>query len=765
MRFSGVRKIISAALFLLSSCRYITAQNSPVAINITPSSVSLSAGETTTFSASVSGTNVPAVQWSLMPPMGTILNGSYTAPSTVSSPVGVLVLATSVADGTKVASATVWLVPGVGATTVSTAIVPGRVTLQPAQVQQFAALLGAATAAGVRWSLNPNLGSISSSGLYTAPATIFHDQSVTLTATAVSNPSVTASALITFSAPAPAPVPVPSLPIPDPPPPVPVPGSGIVPPMTYNAISDTVPRAEGPAPQLGPSNSVYIDPDFGTRILRVSDQNSIPGKPNLDIMGAAGWQSQFNADSTRFFVNSGDGGTYFYQFDPAAFRASLIMDPKNPKQPLQVGFGFVNGFSYQDPNIVYGMTNGLTNHAIMRYDFSSNRATIVANVDSFLPAADRNWSGYSQSVYNDYSDANFAAVANGYVVVYNKPSNQAALINLANSTFQPFNSQTFVPMAGILPLPSLIHGVQIDKSGRYVAISYSDRVDSNIYVDLQTGSWMNDPYCHRVMGFGDVVVNCGNQAGNDSDGFYRASLSNPAQRIFLAQNPGGPNRWNTDAHPSWNNARPNMALPFLADLRMMSPSIFPARAWDDELIAVATDGSNKVWRFAHMHAVQTGYYYTVPFARISPDGQYALINSNWGGTLGIASDIQGNYTGLPVDQKRVDIFLVELNQRYSAAPVDTTPPGAPLFPAGIDGNGNISGTINLTATSSDNVGVVAMRYAVDGNWRPEIIGPPFTFTLDTTSLSNGYHLVAAYARDAQNNVSLSKIIGFVVNNR
>ena len=205
-----------------------------------------------------------------------------------------------------------------------------------------------------------------------------------------------------------------------------------------------------------------------------------------------------------------------------------------------------------------------------------------------------------------------------------------------------------------------------------------------------------------------------------------------------------------------------MALPFITDVRMISPSIFPTRAWDDELIAVATDGSNQVWRFAHMHAVQTGFYYTTPFAHVSPDGQYALINSNWGGTLGTASDNQASYNGAPYDQKRVDMFLVELNQRYPVPAVDSVPPTAPLFPPGIDGASKISGTINLTATSSDNVGVAAMRYAVDGNWRPEITSPPFTFTLDTTTLANGYHTVFAYARDAQNNVSLSKTIGFVV---
>lgn len=823
MQFSSSTLLISLAISLLSLGNHIQAQTSPVAIAVQPPSASLKAGESATFYALVSGAKVPAATWSLVPPIGTLTYGVYTAPATITSPQTVTVIATSVADPTKVASATVSLVtspaiaiipasarlqagqslqftasiagaqglsnpsvswsltPPVGsikdglytapaaiqtaqtvvltATSVTDstttaqvsitlspsitlapspriAVSPAQVTLQASQTQLFTATAGGPAAVGVQWSISPNFGSVTPSGQYTAPNTIVQEATVTLTATTASNPPVTASATITLVSPASV-------------------------PLSYNAISDTVPRVEGPAPPLGPANSVFIDPDFGTRILRVSDPSSIPGKPNIDVIGAASWQSSFNADSTKFLVGAADGSTYFYQFDHQIFKATMIMDPANPSGPLQLNFGWVNGFSYQNPNILYGMSGGLANHSIGQYDFSTNTYTMVANIDAFLPAQDRNWSGYAATVYNDYYDANFAVAANGYIVVYNKPSNRAALINLVNSTFQAFNSNAFVAMSGTLPPASSLHGFQIDKSGRYVAINYSDAIDSNIYVDLQTGSWSNDPYCHRVMGFGDVAVNCGNQASNDSDGFYVANLSNPTQHTFLAQNPNGPKRWNSDAHPSWNNARPNVAAPFVADLRIASPSIFPMRSWDDELIAVATDGSNMVWRFAHMHAVQTGFYYTVPFAHVSPDGQYALINSNWEGTLGTASDTQTTYNGAPTDQKRVDVFLVELNQRYPVPTVDSEPPATPVFIPGIDGS-TVLGTINLTATSSDNVGVVAMRYAVDGNWQPEITTAPFTFFLDTATLSNGYHVAQAYARDAQNNVSVSNLIGFMV---
>jgi Bacterial Ig domain len=689
----------------------------------------------------------------------------------------IILTAGSLADPGKTAQTSITLVPSLPTAVGPAVVSPAQITLQPSQAQQFTASVKGGTGS-VQWSISPNLGSITPSGQYTAPNAISQEQVVILTA---SDPPATASATIKLSSPAPPTPPTPAPPTPPTPapptPPTPAPPTSPTPApptsptpapptsLTYEAISDTVPRAEGPAPVLGPANSVYVDPDFGTRILRVSDQNSIPGDPNVDVVQGGGWETPFSADSSKFFIGTGDGKTFFYQFDPINFTTRMIMDPNNPSQPLQLNGVFVNGFSYQNPNIVYGMSTGLTNHNIVQYDFSNNTSTVIANIDSFLPAQDQIWSGYSASVYNDYYDVNFAVGANNYVVVYNKPNNQAALINLANSTFKGFNSSTFSSLGGTLPAANLIHGIQIDKSGRYVAISYSDSMDSNIYVDLQGGTWTNDPYCHRVTGFANVVANCGNQHGNDSSGFYIADLNNPTQQTLLAQNPNGPNRWNTDAHPSWNNARPNVALPFVTDLRISGPSIFPTRSWDDELIAVATDGSNKVWRFAHMHAVQTGYYYTVPFAHVSPDGRYALIGSNWGGTLGTASDFQGTYDGNPTDQKRVDVFLIELNQKYQVPAVDNVPPTIPVFPAGIDGSQNISATINLTATASDNVGVAAIRYAVDGNWQPEVTAPPFTFLLDTTQLPNGYHLAQAYARDAQNNVSVSNVIGFIVNNR
>jgi len=81
--------------------------------------------------------------------------------------------------------------------TVSVSISPGSVNLKAGQAQQFAATVANA-ANTVIWSRNPDVGMISTSGRYTAPVTINAPQTVTVTATSVSDPTKSASAIVTL---------------------------------------------------------------------------------------------------------------------------------------------------------------------------------------------------------------------------------------------------------------------------------------------------------------------------------------------------------------------------------------------------------------------------------------------------------------------------------------------------------------------------------------------------------------------------------------
>ena len=101
-----------------------------VTISISPTSVALTDGETQQFTAIVTNSTNTAVTWSISPQLGTINSaGSYTAPSPINASANVTVTATSMADTTKSATASI---------TLSHLIVVGAGAPNPTLVWQFA---------------------------------------------------------------------------------------------------------------------------------------------------------------------------------------------------------------------------------------------------------------------------------------------------------------------------------------------------------------------------------------------------------------------------------------------------------------------------------------------------------------------------------------------------------------------------------------------------------------------------------------------------
>ena len=99
----------------------------------------------------------------------------------------------------------------------------------------------------------------------------------------------------------------------------------------------------------------------------------------------------------------------------------------------------------------------------------------------------------------------------------------------------------------------------------------------------------------------------------------------------------------------------------------------------------------------------------------------------------------------------------------AAAPSDTTPPTVSLTPpASI-----MSGTVSLAASASDNVGVLGVKFLLDGN---TLIGSedatsPYGVSWNTTTASNGSHALTAQARDAANNIATSTAVTVTVDNQ
>ncbi len=165
-----------------------------VSISVSPSSIYLYGGQTHQFTATVGGTSNQQVSWSLAQGLGSIVNGLYSAPANVKADSLVTILATSVVDPTKTASATIQLGPGISTTLantpapnlISVSLSPRRSSLRAGQSKQFTATVSGTSNTAVNWSLTPNVGTLSN-GIYTAPARIPTAQTVTLYAASAAN--------------------------------------------------------------------------------------------------------------------------------------------------------------------------------------------------------------------------------------------------------------------------------------------------------------------------------------------------------------------------------------------------------------------------------------------------------------------------------------------------------------------------------------------------------------------------------------------------
>jgi hypothetical protein len=202
--------LIATACLLVSmiACGGSSANNgnsNPVGVTVSPATATVAAGGTQQFQATVTGTSNTAVQWEVNSiaggnaQYGTISStGLYTAPTPVVT-MQVTVTAVSNADSTKTASAIATVNAVSGTTGVTITISPTTATVGVSQTQQFTAAVTGTTNTAVTWSVdgvangNATVGTISTSGIYTAPSTY---GSHTVTASSVGDSTKSANAAV-----------------------------------------------------------------------------------------------------------------------------------------------------------------------------------------------------------------------------------------------------------------------------------------------------------------------------------------------------------------------------------------------------------------------------------------------------------------------------------------------------------------------------------------------------------------------------------------
>jgi hypothetical protein len=443
-------------------------------------------------------------------------------------------------------------------------------------------------------------------------------------------------------------------------------------PISYNAATDMEVRPRPVVPALGEAGSVIVDPGFGSRILRVTGPQTQTNAPNTPFHGPAdAFVPNWNADGTMFWVY-GSGGVIPFRFDASLQKASRVPKSGDPSGGLLLDFD--GPFSYRKPNIIYGVKD----RAVFEYDFDSAQRTVVFDAAPAVPGAA---SGASMPSVSDDDNRVCLAFSGAqgtyqYVAVFDRASGARTVLDTKNSRLDGN------PTAILLGFG--VQSAHLDRSGRYVIIAKGEggsAATPSVVWDLAQGvvtGIRNNLGGTEASGFGVSI----NESG------YSGSFYEPMDYVIRSLDPAqvGATKFLIDpamtptphlpigtGHFSWNNAQPETRVPMVGThYRKQQDEAQAWRAWDDEIIAVATDGSSRVWRFAHHYSVVDGSdSWDAPRGSVSQDGRWYLFTSNWGRYLGAAPD----------GRARQDVFVVELRPQAVVAAQETAAGSAPPLPS------------------------------------------------------------------------------------
>ncbi len=153
------------------------------------------------------------------------------------------------------------------------------------------------------------------------------------------------------------------------------------------------------------------------------------------------------------------------------------------------------------------------------------------------------------------------------------------------------------------------------------------------------------------------------------------------------------------------------------------------------------------------YSVTEGY-----FASARTNGTLTALQSGTDGGNGVYK--YGSSSAFPnqsYNQSNYWVDVVTSNSSDTSAPtVSVTSPA---------NNASVSGTINLAANASDNVGVSSVQFKVDGN----NVGSadttsPYSVAWNSSLLPNGVHTITAMATDAAGNTATSSPVAISTNN-
>ena len=105
----------------------------------------------------------------------------------------------------------------------------------------------------------------------------------------------------------------------------------------------------------------------------------------------------------------------------------------------------------------------------------------------------------------------------------------------------------------------------------------------------------------------------------------------------------------------------------------------------------------------------------------------------------------------------------DMSTPVAPPPEDTTAPVVAIS-SPVSGT-TVSGTVNVTATASDDVGLVSVQFLLNSmNFGAAVTAAPYAIAWNTQSIANGPYTLTAIARDFAGNASVSRDVTVTVSN-
>jgi hypothetical protein len=404
-----------------------------------------------------------------------------------------------------------------------------------------------------------------------------------------------------------------------------------------------------PLPHLPRAGGKFFDPVFGTEIMRATDEAD-GAAPGLGTYYSH-WPT-FNRDNTRLLIRKGETGVAIIKtFDPSTFTIGKGFVTLPTAMPGGGGPNWESSiWSNSNPDLIYTFPNYYDGRmGLYTYNVASKTFRLVKDLSSLSRGKD-----YLRQMYMSADDDVFCwlhmrAGTDGAVsyLVYKRSTDRVIYHNPASDYVGGINE------------------VHVDKSGKWLTIHVNQNQPDNTrtrVLNLQSGKidklkWddADSPPGHGDLGTGTIV-------GFDSfvGGINKRSFDkfHSPEVIIRFKNEQGKTDWTFDHHGTMLADEEGWeTIGTYHDPSIKLPNY---HLFEDEIVQIATDGSQRFRRICHTRSAidnltSTTSYWAMPKPTISHDGRFIAFTSNW--------EKSGRY----------DLFIVKIDSGGSISSGQTRP--------------------------------------------------------------------------------------------